>query len=124
VPTTHGWLVTVIPWVAWLLFIIYLLIIFLYSWMLVKIWPSSTEPKWDPTCIVDQLAFFHGSNVLGDFEFLELNPDTTAQHILSGQTYRLGYWGKGVTRKIWYEIGRTNRGSRKPRFEISKKKIC
>ncbi|CZR60235.1 uncharacterized protein PAC_10131 [Phialocephala subalpina] len=107
----EGWLVTVHFQMAWVLFAIYLLIIFLCCWMLSKMWRAKTGLKWDPVRIVDILALFHGSNILDDFKELELQPDRSAYDLLKYKTYRLGYWEKGVDKEIWYGIGRINRGS-------------
>jgi len=107
----EGWLVTVNPQMAWVLFCIYLLIIFLYCWILSKMWRASTGLKWDPVCIADMLALFHGSNVLSDFEELEQQPEKKALWLLCNKTYRLGYWEKGIGKEIWYGIGRAEPGS-------------
>jgi hypothetical protein len=112
VQTTEGWIVEVHAAMGWLLFSIYLLLILLYTWTLFKVAPAKTGLKWDPIRIVDQLALFHESNVLEDFQELEDNPDQSSLHLLQDKTYRLGYWEKGVDRKIWYGIGRTERGKR------------
>jgi hypothetical protein len=82
-------------------------------------WPSSTGLKWDPISIANQLAFFHGSNVLEDFQKLELKPDETAIRLLSKQSYQLGYWERGIKKEIWYSIGRTCKGTREYSFLLT-----
>ncbi|KAF8856929.1 hypothetical protein BDZ45DRAFT_691403 [Acephala macrosclerotiorum] len=110
----EGWLITVHYQIAWVLISIYLCIIPVYCWMLLKMRRAQTGLKWDPARIVDLLALFHGSNVLDDFKLLELRPRKMAWWLLSNKNYRLGYWEKGVNKDIWYGIGRKNVGSEPP----------
>lgn len=109
----HGWEVFVRFSMGWTLILIYAAMIPLYLWAIWHLWSVETGLKWDVVSIVDVLALFHGSNVLQDFEALELRPLKSAFRILSKKSYRMGYWEKGSRKEIWYGIGRTNRGSSK-----------
>lgn len=108
--TSTGWTVTVHPTFSMALIVVY----FLNEVVLVSIYfylrGKSTGLKWDPTTLADQIALFHGSNVLEDFACVERDYRRSSGWLLRDQQYRIGYWYKGARRDIWYGIGRAARG--------------
>ena len=117
--TATGWTVTVSPAATKSLIVIYIGNSCLLLALLLFLWNRTTGLKWDPTTIADQLALFYKSNVLSDFAELELeglHPIKVVQAIkdisvapnvkLKGNSFRLGYWEHGATKKLLYGIGR------------------
>ncbi|KAI9770740.1 MAG: hypothetical protein M1840_002990 [Geoglossum simile] len=105
-----GWDIRVSQPVTAVLIAIYLYFAVLTCIMVIRLWNRPTGLKWDPVSIADQVALFHGSNVLNDFNGLELGSWSAVRDALSERTYRLGYWEKGADRKVWYGIGRESNG--------------
>ncbi|KAH0562632.1 hypothetical protein GP486_002683 [Trichoglossum hirsutum] len=91
-----GWDVRVSQPVTAVLIAIYPYLAVLACVMIIRLWNRSTGLKWDPVSIADQVALFHGSNVLNDFNGLELESSSAIQKALSEHKYRLGYWEKGT----------------------------
>jgi hypothetical protein len=105
-----GWNVRVSQPVTAVLIAIYFYFAILTCVMIIRLWDRSTGLKWDPVSIADQVVLFHGSNVLNDFNGLELEGWLAVQEALSERRYRLGYWEKGTNKKVWYGIGRESNG--------------
>ncbi|KAF2470709.1 uncharacterized protein BDR25DRAFT_342976 [Lindgomyces ingoldianus] len=111
--TSSGWIVTVHPIFSMVLIVVYLLNEVVLLWIYFYLRNRNTGLKWDPTTLADQIALFHGSNILEDFASLEEEYNTFGGRLLQGREYRLGYWQKGANRDIWYGIGRVTRAKTK-----------
>ncbi|KUJ19266.1 uncharacterized protein LY89DRAFT_667247 [Mollisia scopiformis] len=107
--TSDGkYVLTVHKSMAYVLISLYLVVIILTVMTLVKMLTNKTGLKWDPVTIADQLALFHGSNALDEFEALEQLHRETAFDLLAERSFRLGYWERteGGRTTIWYGIGK------------------
>ncbi|KAF2001836.1 hypothetical protein P154DRAFT_533441 [Amniculicola lignicola CBS 123094] len=106
--TPTGYIVTVYPNLTFVLIGIYTLNICATIWILLSLWSCTTGLKWDPVTIADQVALFHNSNILREFQQLEAHPTKWSWQILGSRTYRIGYWlkGKGQNKSIVCCIGR------------------
>ena len=75
--------------VAWTLLALYVLLIVALIFVMVRFLLHPTGLKWDPVSIADILVLFHQSNILSDFDGLEVD---TSKKTLSSKAYKLGYW--------------------------------
>jgi hypothetical protein len=108
-------IVTVHPIIGVILIGIYIINMGVMIWILVSLNLSITGLKWDLVTIADQLALFHTTNVLEDFEPLELKPNGLAYKLLQNGNYRIGYWIKGEDEtNVVYGIGRKTLGKGMP----------
>ncbi|KDQ16444.1 hypothetical protein BOTBODRAFT_172974 [Botryobasidium botryosum FD-172 SS1] len=71
--------------------------------ILIRLWGRPTGLRWDPVSIADQVALFHGSNVLQGFQGLDLADEEKVRSRLNDRRYSLGYWRK-ENGTLWYGI--------------------
>jgi hypothetical protein len=114
--TSSGtWIITVHNSMAFVIISLYSVVIVLTVMTLIRMTTNKTGLRWDPITIADQLALFHGSNILGVFRELEQYHNEKAFDLLAEHSFRLGYW-KRPNDTIWYGIGALEPSSK---FSIS-----
>lgn len=101
------------------LVVLYFILAAMAASLVFRLHGRSTGLKWDPNSIADQLALFHGSNVIEDFDKGE--PVRKFRTLQSrNRTYRIGYWSVSShdtallchnsdnteVPYIWYGVGR------------------
>jgi hypothetical protein len=109
------WIITVHNSMAFVIISLYSVVIVLTVMTLITMTTNKTGLRWDPITIADQLALFHGSNILGVFRALEQYHNEKAFDLLAEHSFRLGYW-KRPNDTIWYGIGTVEPSSK---FSIS-----
>lgn len=88
-PQNTWWWTTVRP-IGWTLIVLYgLLTIALFA-VMARFTRFQTGLKWDPVSIADILVLFNRSNIISDFEGLEIVD--IKDKIRKPRPYRLGYW--------------------------------
>lgn len=75
--------------VGWTLIVLYVLLMVALIFVMFRFLLHQTGLKWDPASIADILVLFHQSNILSDFDGLEV--DARKRKSVS-KAYRLGYW--------------------------------
>ena len=111
--TSDGtWIITVHKSMAFVITSLYSVVIVLTVMTLIRMTTNKTGLRWDPITIADQLALFHGSNILSIFRALEQQNSEKAFDLLAERWFRLGYW-KRSNDTIWYGIGTVGPSSSK-----------
>ena len=82
------WRWTSVQPIAWVLFVLYVLLILGLSALLLRFSHGETGLKWDPRSLADIMAIFHRSNILNDFEHSEIEAVVSRPP----KDIRLGYW--------------------------------
>ncbi len=91
--TSDGtWIITVHNSMAFVIISLYSIVIVLTVMILIRMTTNKTGLRWDPITIADQLALFHGSNILSIFRALEQQNSEKAFDLLAERWFRLGYW--------------------------------
>jgi hypothetical protein len=108
--SANDWTVSVSPTSTLILIFLYTIEVASTISLLIYLRSRCTGLKWVPATIADQLALFHESNVLRDFEVLEKDPGIKSTEILRDREYRIGYWEKGRNRRLVYGVGRVSGG--------------
>ncbi len=84
------WLWTTVRPIGWTLVVLYGLLIIALFYVIIRFLLHPTGLKWDPVSLADILMLFNQSNILSDFEGLEiLDPKDKKR---TRKAYRLGYW--------------------------------
>lgn len=113
--TNHAWAWTAVRPVGWLLVVLYLLLVVALLLVVLRFRTRKTGLMWDPTSLADILALFHRSNIMNDFEGLEVTTAEDAERV--SKSYRLGYWTTSNQREeTFYAIGEDH--ALVPRFAV------
>ena len=84
------WLWTTVRPVGWTLIVLYGLLVIALFYVMIRFILCQTGLKWDPVSLADILVLFNRSNIISDFEGLEIvDPKDKAR---KPKAYRLGYW--------------------------------
>ena len=82
------WRWTSVQAIAWVLFVLYLILTISLSTLICRFALVETGLKWDPTSLADIIAIFHRSNILNDFQRSEIEETVRRP----AKDLRLGYW--------------------------------
>ena len=101
------WRWTSVQPIAWLLFVLYLLLLVALLLLLFRFLPRQIGLKWDPVSLADILLLFHRSNFLLDFAQSEMHTSFVRHNTTRHLT--LGYWNTSerVSEKF-YGVGEEN----------------
>ena len=98
------WLWTTVRPIGWTLVALYGLLIVALSYMMTHFILRQTGLKWDPVSLADILVLLSRSNILSDFEGLEINDPKDKKR--KPKAYRLGYWTTSDQQNdMFYSIG-------------------
>lgn len=98
------WRWTTVRSVGWTLLALYVLLIIALFFIMSRFLLHPTGLKWDPVSIADNLALFHRSNILSDFDGLEV--DGVGNKIRASKAYSLGYWTTSDRpTEVFYGVG-------------------
>lgn len=82
------WRWTSVRAIAWVLFVLYLILTISLSTLICRFAFVETGLKWDPTSLADIISIFHRSNILNDFQRSEIEETVRRP----AKDLRLGYW--------------------------------
>lgn len=114
------WRWTALRPVGWTLIVLYVLLVVALIIVTFRFLLRHTGLKWDPVSIADIFVLFHQSNILSDFDSLEVKSD---QKELIPKTYKLGYWMmSNIPNEAFYGVGEDHAPVRRYSLEGGKVK--
>lgn len=84
------WLWTTVRPIGWTLVVLYALLTIALFCVMIRFILQRTGLRWDPVSLADILVLFNRSNILSDFEGLEIVDPKGKKR--TPKSYRLGYW--------------------------------
>lgn len=115
------WLWTTVRPVGWTLIVLYGLLTIALFCVMVRFILSQTGLKWDPVSLADILVLFNQSNIISDFEGLEIVDPK--DKIRKPKAYRLGYWTTSDREnEVYYGISEEKAAVRRYPLEVGKAK--
>lgn len=98
------WLWTTVRPIGWALVVLYGLLTIALFCVMIRFILCQTGLKWDPVSLADILVLFNRSNIISDFEGLEIAGPK--DKIRTPKAYRLGYWTTtDQDNDVYYGIG-------------------
>lgn len=117
----NTWLWTTVRPIAWLLIVLYGLLTLALFCVMIRFTRFQTGLKWDPVSLADVLVLFNRSNIISDFEGLEIVD--LKDKIRKPKPYRLGYWTTSDREnEVYYGINEEKAAVRRYPLEVGKAK--
>lgn len=115
------WLWTTVRPIGWTLIVLYGLLTIALFFVMVRFTRSQTGLKWDPVSLADILVLFNRSNIISDFEGLEIVD--LKDKMRTPKPYRLGYWTTSDREnEVYYGINEEKAAVRRYPLEVGKAK--
>jgi Protein of unknown function (DUF3433) len=110
------WRWTPVQGVGWALLALYILLVIVLFYCMLRFRSTKSALMWDPTCLADLIVLFRRSNTCHDFERTEVSQtlgSTTPPRLL-----RLGYWTTSRRPEIFHGIGEENAAIKRLSLEL------
>lgn len=115
------WLWTAVRPIGWTLIVLYGLLTIALFYVMIRFVRSQNGLKWDPASLADILVLFNRSNIISDFEGLEIVD--LKDKIRKPKPYRLGYWTTSDREnELYYGINEEKAAVRRYPLEVGKAK--
>lgn len=116
------WLWTTVRPIGWTLIALYGLLAIALFCVMVRFVLRQTGLKWDPVSLADIFVLFNRSNVVSDFEGLEIVD--LKDRIRKPKAYRLGYWTTSDREnEVYYGINEEKAAVKRYPLEVGKAKM-
>jgi Protein of unknown function (DUF3433) len=100
------WRWTIVQGVSWTLVALYAFLILALVLCLFRFHARNSALMWDPVSLADLIPLFQKSNILHDFERLEISPSVRAN--IPPRLLRFGYWTTSKGPDIFHGVGEEN----------------
>ena len=105
--TNPRWRWTAVQAIGWSLVALFALLVLAVIGVMLRFQRKRSALMWDPVCLADLIPLFQRSNILVDFDQLEISESVNAR--ITSRDLRLGYWTTSKSQNTFYAVGEPDR---------------